>query len=435
MKKFKINFQIIIIGIFLIAAITGFILFSRASGGSSKSQQTITVWGTLDRSTMITFVDQLATKTLTVQYVQKNQDTFEQELLEALAAGTGPDLFIFSQENALKYRKFVLEIPYQSYQKRTYQNTFIEEANLFLTDTGITAFPMIVDPLVMYYNRLSLASAFITEPPKYWDELVTFVPRVTSRSVTGTLLQSGIGLGTYDNVQHAKEIFSAIVLQSGNTLVGRDNDGKYQATMRLEGTGIASPGASVLRYYTSFADNAMQNYTWNASLQKSDEMFVAGDVALYIGFASELPGLRARNPNLNFDVTLLPQTRNSVVKATYGRMYGIGISRGTRNAAIAASVAASFAGKDIISALSTQMGLPPVRKDLLLLRPDDATFTSVFYNSAIISRGWLDPDPLQSTPVFKRMIDNTNAQISEPYQSINRADTDLNVLLRAYNTN
>ncbi len=43
-------------------------------------------------------------------------------------------------------------------------------------------------------------------------------------------------------------------------------------------------------------------------MSDSKNMFLAGDLALYFGFASELDDLKNKNPNLNFDVTLFPQT-------------------------------------------------------------------------------------------------------------------------------
>jgi len=83
--------------------------------------------------------------------------------------------------------------------------------------------------------------------------------------------------------------------------------------------------------------------------------------------------------------------------------------------------------------ISQQTSLPPVRKDLLALAPTDASFTQVFYNSAIISQGWLNPDTLASRDIFKRLIDSVNARLVDSFQAVQRASIDINAQLQQYN--
>lgn len=431
----KINAQVIIISIFVLFGAIGFILFSRSGGGgSSQNNAAVVVWGTLDESIMRTFAEQVSTKNTSVTYVQKNQATFERDLLEALASGTGPDLFFVSQDNALKYQKFIYQIPYQSYARRTFENTFIDEARLFLTDTGIVAFPLIVDPLVLYYNRSILSSSFVTTPPQYWDELITLAPRLTQKSTSNAIMQSGIAMGTFDNVANAKELLTALMLQTGNPVVAKDSAGRWQTVMsQIVGGAVTSPADSALRFYTSFSDSTKENYTWNASLPNSRQMFANGELGLYVGFASDLPIIRSMNTNLNFDVTLLPQTRNSTLKATYGKIQALAVSKGSKNPAAAMVVANAMTNAANTTSISQQFGLPGARRDVLSVLPNQQTYLAVFANSAIISRGFADPDTAGSAGVFKRMIDNVNARIAEPYAAVQRAVADMNSLLAQYN--
>ncbi len=429
----KLNVQIIIITVFVLFGVVGFILFSRSSGGGNSGSQTVVVWGTLPQIVMVPFAEKVTTKEYIVQYVEKNSETFERDLLEALAAGTGPDLFFINQENALLYRKFVYQIPYQSYSRRTYQNTFIDEANLFLTNDGIIALPLIIDPLVMYYNRSMLSSAFITNPPQFWDELVTVVPKLTRRTESGAIAQSALAFGTFDNINHAKEILSTLMLQAGSSLIGTNVNGKLQSLLSVQTSVVSNPADSALRFYSSFANSGMENYTWNSSLPNSSQMFTNGDLALYIGFSSELPGIRQRNTNLNFDITLIPQTRNSPIRATYGRITGLAVSKGSKNISGAIVTAGNMTKAQNVTEISIQLGLPPVRRDLLSLRSNDESYLSVFYNSAIIAQGFMDPDMNKTRLIFKRMVDNVNAGITESFQAVQRANSDINSLLSPYN--
>lgn len=430
----KLSIQTISIIAFAAFAIGGFLLFANSSGSGASKVQTVVVWGTLPDTVMRPLVEIASTKQTLIEYVEQDSATFERTLLEALASGTGPDLFLITHDTALQYQKFIFEIPYQSYSRRVFQNTFTDQANAFLTPTGVLAFPLFTDPLVMYYNRSILSSAFITTPPQFWDEVIGFSTRVTLKNTTGALQQSAIALGTTNNIKHFKEILAMMILQAGNPIITQEADGRFASVMNTSFAGIGSPADSALRFYTSFADSVKENYTWNTSLPESSQMFTNGDLGLYIGFASELPTIRQRNANLNFDVTLVPQTRGSATKATYGSITGVAISKGSKNPSAAVTVASLLASAPVAGNLSNQLGLPPVRRDLLANQPADATYVATFYNAAIIARSFPDPGVEGTRAIFKRMVDNVNARIADSFNAVQRADTDIQTLLAPYNT-
>jgi ABC-type glycerol-3-phosphate transport system substrate-binding protein len=107
-------------------------------------------------------------------------------------------------------------------------------------------------------------------------------------------------------------------------------------------------------------------YSWNRSLPLSQNAFLAGDLAIYLGFASELPVLKAKNPNLNFDAAPIPQVRSGGVKATYSRMYGLSIVRSTSNPNGVYQVLSILTDPTYLAKLATTMYLPPVRTDLIV---------------------------------------------------------------------
>jgi len=57
-------------------------------------------------------------------------------------------------------------IPYAAYTERTFRDTNIDGAQLFLSTTGVTALPLLVDPLVTYYNKDILAAKKLCYPAK-----------------------------------------------------------------------------------------------------------------------------------------------------------------------------------------------------------------------------------------------------------------------------
>ena len=91
-------FQLIIIIIFIAGAIFGVLVFSGAiklGNDATKATGTVVIWGTVKQGIMTSLLESfnIVNKDFTVKYIEKSPETFDQDLLEALASGTGPDLF------------------------------------------------------------------------------------------------------------------------------------------------------------------------------------------------------------------------------------------------------------------------------------------------------------------------------------------------------
>ena len=88
----KGNFQLIILIVFIVAAIVGILVFSGAipiGKDIEGSLGTVTLWGTMPSQNISPALKDFndANQTFVVNYVQKSPDTFDQDLLEALASG------------------------------------------------------------------------------------------------------------------------------------------------------------------------------------------------------------------------------------------------------------------------------------------------------------------------------------------------------------
>jgi len=427
----NIGIKNIITGIFVVGFLFGFLIFSGAikiGEDAQTAQGSVVVWGTTDAQTIQPYIDLTKTQNLTVNYFQKDERTYENELINAFASGSGPDVFIMPHENLLRHTDKVLEIPYTSFSRDLYESTYIDEAELFLTNTGVIAFPLTVDPLIMYYNKALISSAFLLDVPEYWDEFSEFTGAITQYSGTGEVSIAATALGTYNNILNAKGIISALIMQNANPIVGTDNqDGSKFSLLSSSGDTLTKTNQA-LSFYTSFADFGSDTYSWNEALVDSQSKFIAGDLALYFGRASEVGNIRRKNPNLDFGAELLPQVRGNTTRLTQGAMMGVGISKQSKNINGAISVASTMAGSVIADGLAAELQVAPARKDLLRNKPDDA-FKTLVYNSAIISRGWVDPDPEATSNLFRTMIRNINTGALSVAASIDRANADLDTLL------
>lgn len=429
----KVNFQIILIAVFLAFFIFAVLIFSgilpigKASNTASTTKGRVVIWGTFSATEMSPVIKSITTADLSVGYVQKPASEYQQSLLEAFAKGNGPDMFFVSDDMILKDKSFIYTLPYASYPEKLFRDTFIDGADIFLNSTGVTALPIITDPLVLYYNKTLLANEGIVSPPAYWDEMFPLVDKLTKKKSDGTINQSMIALGTYDNISHAKDILSLLLMQGGNPIVVRDVD-KITTTLKDRFNLTTSPIESVLSFYTSFSNSQDSAYSWNRGLLSSTDMFTGGKLAFYLGRASELFRIESVNPNLSFDVTSVPQTRGTLVNRTYGKIYGLAISSKSANNTTAIGVLGLITTPENLKLISTSFSLPSVSRTILTTLPQDPYLYS-FYRSAITVRSWLDPDSELTDKIFSELISNVLSNKLTGVGAISKAHDEIKALL------
>ncbi len=419
------TFKIIVTGVFAASIVIGLILFA-ISKTSSAGESSLVVWGTIPiEQFQVAYKasSTFANKKIKVEYVQKDPLAFDQEFTETLAEGNGPDVVIMRDEYLYKERNKLFVIPYANYTQRTFQDTFIQGGELYLTSDGAIGLPFIVDPMVMYWNRDMFSNVAIAQVPKYWDEINPVLNKITKKDTSGNVLVSTIALGESRNINSAKEILAMLLLQAGTPITTRTKDGVVSQLSQQFNYAV-KPADSALNFYTQFSNPTAANFTWNRSLPSSLTFFLSGNLSMYLGFASEIFGIQQKNPNLNFDVTMVPQIRDAPKNTVYAHMYGVSIVKQSRQIAGAYVLVTSLTEPAAQTALEALTNLPPVRRDLLANKPPDA-FRVVFYNSALIARSWLDPDPQASANSFRDMIEGVTSGNLRVSEAIQRADAEL----------
>jgi ABC-type glycerol-3-phosphate transport system substrate-binding protein len=416
------NFQLIslvLFGFFTLLGIGVFSAFGGLLGGSSVGP--VTMWGTLDGNTINTMLGTLRSSDKTfaaVKYVQKDPATYTTDLVNAMASGQGPDLFMVSQDQVSSFANKITPVPYASMSQAQFAGSFIDEGQIFLSANGALALPFTVDPLVMYWNKDLFAGAGLAQPPKYWSDFLTIAPKLTSLDASQNVQQSAVALGTYKNIDHAKAILSALFMQAGDPIVSRDSTGQLIPVFgAMPANAAANPAESALRFYTEFANPGKTTYSWNNALPLASTAFVNGNVGAYFGFASEYAGIAARNPNLSFSVATLPQLEGNTTHLTFGQITGVAISRTAANPTGALQVAEHVTDQATISILAQQLPLPPVRRDVQLDTSSNAA-SQVFAQSALISRAWLDPNPVGTNTVFQNMVNEVLSGAQEPASAV-----------------
>lgn len=426
----KPNFQLIIIIIFIAAAIVGILVFSGAiplGGNQEGSQGTVVLWGTVPTATLVTALEEFneANPAFVVKYEEKSPASFDRDLLEALASGVGPDIFFLTDDLLYHYANKIYPIPYSSFPLSTFKTTYAGAGEVFLMSAGVMGFPITIDPLVMYYNRSLLDAEGIIYPPSTWEEMVSLVPKLTKKDDANKISQSTVALGHASNVRHFKDILAALFMQAGNPIV-REEAGQFQSTLDEAVGNYNIP--SILEFYTSFADPDHPAYSWNKSFPSSDAHFSSENSAFYFGYASELQSLVNRNPNQNFFIAPLPQIKDSKTKVTGARVTGIAISRFSKNFNTAVTAGSTLASSDFALKFALAQNLAPARRDYLALMPEDA-FSPIFYNSALISRAWLDPSPIDSDNIWANMVNGVLSNAMSVGDAVKDASSKLSLLL------
>ena len=422
------KFQIVLLAFFGVFILLGVGVFSFYKG-STGTQATVTIWGSFTVSDFNLFLNQSVLaqdNKLVINYIEKPADTIEAEFTEALARGTGPDLIIISENQLWQVKSKLMTIPFESISQRDFENAFVEGGEIFLGQEGVYALPLIIDPLVLYYNRDHLSAGGFARPLAYWDELYAATTKLAKRDKAGNITQSAIALGETRNIPHAKDILSLLLLQAGTsitTLLGDDLTSSLTDDYDLP----IMPGDAALEFYTQFSNPSKPYFSWNRTQPLAQTHFTSGDSAYYLGFASELTTLKRKSPTLNIGVALVPQSRVGGKTITTGRIYGTALSRAAKNPAAALKAALAIGSKEHAATLSEILRLPPARRDLLLVKPTDAS-GPVFYDAALQTRSWLDPNPVATDEIWREMVEAVTSGRARTFEALNDANKKLDAL-------
>ncbi len=430
-------FEIGLVAVFVIAALGGLAYLATIKGGSSSEVKAygdaVSIWGTMDSSKVGPLIKSIGEVDkqfgAAVSYRELDERSFENDIVNAIAEGNPPDLILLPHDMLVTFRSKLFPIPFESYPVSTFQSEHIDGASIFVLPDGTYGVPVGVDPLVLYYNRDLLANAGMAEPPKTWESLLNnAVPRLTKTDNRRNLLQSAVGMGEFLNVRNAKEILSMLLLQSGISIIDA-KEKTYMVTLAYSQAQGLPPAHAALNFYTQFASPTSNAFSWNRSQQFDRNAFTAGKLAFYFGFQSERTEIEEENPNLNFAVARIPQGEGVSAERNYGTFYALAIPKTGRNINGAYTAAFRMASADVAGMVAETLGVTPTLRALYGVS-SDALYGSLFEDSALIARGWLDPSPKDSRSVFKAMIEEVTFGRGDAVEAISDAAVSLEELFK-----
>ena len=211
--------QMLIFGVIItIVVLLGLVFFGVIGPEPAPTSATLEFWGLYDDSSFwqpIITEFRKSNPQIYVNYTKMNPDTYESNLLEALASGKAPDIITFHSSWLPKHGNKISPIPQTLMPLKQFQETFPDVAVVnFVSKNQIYALPVWMDVLTMFYNKDLFNTAGIATPPKNWDEFISTVQKLSAKDKFGNLTKSGAAIGAGDNINYAADILSLLMLQS-----------------------------------------------------------------------------------------------------------------------------------------------------------------------------------------------------------------------------
>jgi len=271
-------------------------------------EASIDVWGTFDNTNAYNesfdAYAGLNQRVERVDYHKHTLESYKQDLLDALAAGNGPDIFMIHNSWMPDFVDKTVPVPEYMMTEQDFRNNFVDvAADDFIIDGQIYGVPLSVDSLALYYNKDIFNAAGITQPPKTWDEFNKAVKALAKIDEFGAFDQVGATIGTAYNVNRSSDILTAMMMQNGAEMSDQKNNTVLFATP-VNGN---VPSEQALQYYTDFASAASSAYTWNKNQDYSIDAFFEGNAAMMLNYSWHYDTIKKKNAKLNFAVAELPQ--------------------------------------------------------------------------------------------------------------------------------
>ncbi len=416
------------------------------------------VWGVFDDSdalaTILADYRKINPYVTEITYRKLNVDTYKQDLVDAMAAGKGPDIFLIRNSWVPSFQDKIVAAPATFADERGFREAFVDvvAGDFMGSEKQIYGAPLSVDSLGLYYNKDIFNAAGILKPPATWDEFSHDVSLLTHVDSFGNITQSGAAIGTAYNINRSTDILSAMMIQSGVP---------FQST---DGSGVSlKNGEPALAFYTQFANSQSGSYTWNTRQDYSVDAFYQGKAAMMLNYSWEYAVIHQKNAKLNIGIAPLPQFPQGV-KANYANYWGYVVAKNkTFDAKVTDPVTQNKlrvheawqflkyltmpngkvltlangltgATKDVALTTDpakvylTQTNKPAARRDLLETQRRDLILGS-FAEGNIIAKNWIQQDPEAVETIFAEVIDSVNRGAATVQSALSVAQNRVGYLL------
>ncbi len=385
----------------------------------------LAVWGIMDRNSDFEAAFSAYRKNhpnVEISYSQMGAETYETDLLNALAAGRGPDIFMFRNNWLPKHFDKIVPLPAEKLSVTEFKELFprVVEQD-FAPDGPIYALPLYIDTLALLYNKDIFDNKALAITPKTWTETQNSILKIRELSKKGEIVLAGAAIGgTERTVTGATDLLSILMMQTGAAMTDPD----------FTRAQFAVDGLAALEFYTGFSDPKNKNYTWDEYLNNSFDAFAAGKAGMIFNYAYNIKNIRERNPFLRIGIAEMPQPNTTAQRIDYPSYYGLAVSAKSQGQDAAWDLIKFITTDETASYGYLQSAKhPPALRSLIngyLNDPD----LGVFARQALTARSWPQIDNNVVVNAFSAMIENINAGKLPASQAIRQAEEEISGLMR-----
>jgi multiple sugar transport system substrate-binding protein len=365
-----------------------------------------------------------------IKYYKKNFQTYEKELLEAMASGRGPDILMLHNSWVPRYLNKVQIAPVELITLKEVRDNFVDVVyDDFVTNNSLFALPLSVDTLALYYNKDIFNTVGIAQPPQTWEEFREAVKKLTIVDEKGDIVRAGAAIGTAYNINRSTDILSLLMLQSGARMINKQKTkAVFDESVLLEGKAFY-PGQRALEFYTDFANPLKSVYTWNSRLHYSIDAFYEGQTAMMLNYSYHIPTIRAKSPYLNFGISAMPQIKTAQKDVNYANYWGLAVSRNSSNSKEAWQFIVWLTNSENARRYLEITKKPTARRDLISWQRNDLDL-GVFAKQALTARSWYQVDNSAIETIFADMIESVVLGQATVRDALEKAASQMDLLMR-----
>lgn len=319
-----------------------------------------------------------------IEYLKMTPQDYREKLLTRSKSGQGPDLFRFHNTWLPEISDVVSPVPNNILSKGDYDKIFyaVHQNDLKIGDKyyGI---PLYVDGLVLAYNDDLFKQAGISTPPTTWEDVLDYATRLTVKDSSGTIVTSGIALGTAENIDHFSDIFALFLVQNGADIKKLDQP----------------EAAGALESYRGFAEEP--NAVWSDAMPNSTDAFIQEKVAMVIVPSWHLLAVKQANPDINLKVVPVPRipATKLISIATY---WAEGVSKYSKN---------QVEAWKFLKYLSDKEPMQKMHEIQARIRPFGTAYSRIDLGSSLLQNEYLaaviqQTEGYVTTPSITRTYDN-----------------------------
>jgi len=365
---------------------------------------------------------------VTVKYEEKNPVTYESDLINALALGSGPDVVMFHNTWLPKHINKIYPAPEEVISLRKLRELFPTVIEQDLTsDEKIFGLPLYIDTLALFYNQDIFDASNISSLPETWEDFLTVVKKLKETDNKGNIKKAGVAIGgSLDSIERAGDLLSLFMLQSGAKMVSDDFSRASFADIVKD----KNPGRSALEFYTQFANPSSPSYTWNDSLGKSLNYFSEGKVGAIFNYSHIVKELKNKNPFLNFLVAKMPQLKGSSLPVNYPDYWALTVLNRSIHKEEAWNLVSFLTTNQLVASNFYQISRRPPALRTLLPECQKDNDLAPFCNQTLTARSWSQVDKNKINLSFSEAIKDVVEGHLSAEASLKKAQDKITLLMK-----